>query len=77
VHTRENESTLAKGDTMTDCYFRDLRRRVELLEAARPKSSGPWIRWFNGETDEVDMIMGPGYEWNRPEGYHGPPPDVP
>ena len=62
---------------MIDRYFRDLRQRIERLEAARPKSGGPWIRWFDGETDEVDMIIGPGYEWNRPEGYHGPPPDVP
>ena len=62
---------------MIERYFSDLRRRVERLEQIRPKPGGLYMEWFDDETGEVWMICGPGYEWNRPDGYHGPPPKVP
>ncbi len=61
---------------MKQLYFRDLRRRVEYLDAQRRKKARPeiYLCWFDGD-DRNDpwMVIGPnGEEW-----YRGDPGPIP
>ncbi len=60
---------------MTELYFRDLRRRVERLEARyfpEPEVR-VYLKWL-GEDGKPWMICGPGIDWFEGE---GPPPEIP